>query len=1223
MKRKSTNGSNATTPANGDSQASSSLPPPQKRAPSKPLPANPPDNSHRDPSRYTSIGQGPARNAMMHNMRGPPASMRGMRNARGAPQGAFRGGRGGSMNRGGHRGAGGPTPQQGGAPSAGIVNRRAPTGGRGPPQNGPQMWNGMPPPPYGMPPPGMQGAPPMGVPPPHMMMSPQQAQQMWQQQMAAMQHYQQAAMHAYAQQQQQRPPQRPHPSASKSQKGSDRNDAFPSTVKSSDEVAQKVMQLISEENAKGNGFSKPSKPTSNQFGLSSQQSIQLQKELALRNKPFTDAELDELFPTDGYAIVEPPADYVPQEPPQYDFSIKIDEALQQEGSQQDESYYQIPDAQSNVSDYGIPITTTELAQNLPPIPLSDMRFFGKLLEPVDEDKLTAEEKKERLIMKSILKVKNGTAQQRKQALKLLTKRAKELGAAALLQQILPLLTSPTLDLYERHLLVKVLDRILFKLQGDIRPFVDKILMVVSPMLLDGDHYARLEGQEIIANLAKAAGLATFLMIMRSGITSPDSDVRDTTARCFAIVAQSLGVPAILPFLRAVCKSNSSEARHTGAKIVQQIAILMGVAVLPHLRDLVSIIEHNLDEPTTHSAGNSHEKTLSTKNVQDMTATALSALAESSAPYGIEAFRNVLKPLWQCISIHSSHHQGPYLRAMGSILPLLSPEDGGFYAKELVPILINQFGNTNSFMKSIVLKVLRRCLPFTNVITKHVLHSQIAPVYFKCFWIQEVTTDRGTYKQVVKTTVELSKRSDISIIMEYLANYLKDDSESMRKMALEAISRVIDLLGAADIPPELEKRLVDGMMWSYQNARIQSSRVILHGFGKLLRALGSRCKPYLPEITGAVRWRIANNNTNVRQLSADLISELAPILKECGQDQMLMHMGTVLYEQLDEEFPEVLSSILAALRSVVTAKEDELETLKPPVRDLLPRLTPILKNRNERVQENCIRLVGAIAQNAPREVNAREWMRICFEMLEMLKAYRRSIRQATIETFGYIAQAIGPQEVLTTLLSNLKVQERTLRVCTTVAIAVVADSCGPFTVLPALMNEYRVPELNVQNGVLKALAFMFEYIGEMSKDYIFAVVPLLEDALIERDPVHRQTACTVVKNLALGCYGLNCEDALVHLLNFVWPNIFETSPHVIQAVFGALDGLRVGLGPSVLYLYCLQGLFHPARNTRRAFWRVYNNLYVYHQDVLVAVSPPVPSENEEVNDYRRHDLELML
>jgi splicing factor 3B subunit 1 len=36
---------------------------------------------------------------------------------------------------------------------------------------------------------------------------------------------------------------------------------------------------------------------------------------------------------------------------------------------------------------------------------------------------------------------------------------------------------------------------------------------------------------------------------------------------------------------------------------------------------------------------------------------------------------------------------------------------------------------------------------------------------------------------------------------------------------------------------------------------------------------------------------------------------------------------------------------------------------------------------------------------------------------------------------------------------------------------------PFTVLPALMNEYRVPELNVQNGVLNALSFLFEHLGD--------------------------------------------------------------------------------------------------------------------------------------------------
>lgn len=112
------------------------------------------------------------------------------------------------------------------------------------------------------------------------------------------------------------------------------------------------------------------------------------------------------------------------------------------------------------------------------------------------------------------------------------------------------------------------------------------------MLIDEDYYARVEGREIISNLAKAAGLATMISTMRPDIDNIDEYVRNTTARAFAVVASALGIPSLLPFLKAVCRSKKSwQARHTGIKIVQQIAILMGCAILPHLKSLVEIIEH--------------------------------------------------------------------------------------------------------------------------------------------------------------------------------------------------------------------------------------------------------------------------------------------------------------------------------------------------------------------------------------------------------------------------------------------------------------------------------------------------------------------------------------------------------------------------------------------------------------------------------------------------------
>jgi splicing factor 3B subunit 1 len=188
-----------------------------------------------------------------------------------------------------------------------------------------------------------------------------------------------------------------------------------------------------------------------------------------------------------------------------------------------------------------------------------------------------------------------------------------------------------------------------------------------------------------------------------------------------------------------------------------------------------------------------------------------------------------------------------------------------------------------------------------------------------------------------------------------------------------------------------------------------------------------------------------------------------------------------------------------------------------------------------------------------------------------------------------------------------VQERQNRVCTTIAIAIVAESCAPFTVVPGLMNEYRIPELNVQNGVLKSFSFLFEYIGEMGKDYLYAVAPMLEDALVDRDVVHRQTAATTVKHLALGAAGLGCEDGLRHLLNHVWPNIFETSPHVVNAVTDAIDGIRVACGAALILQYLLAGLFHPARRVREVYWRHYNNAYVACQEALVCAYPRLPED----------------
>ncbi|KAK0497221.1 armadillo-type protein [Armillaria luteobubalina] len=885
------------------------------------------------------------------------------------------------------------------------------------------------------------------------------------------------------------------------------------------------------------------------------------------NRYLTDEELDAVLPPTGYAIVTPPPGYAPSVAPRKLMATPL--STEVGGFQIQES----SDAASLAATAGLaPELPTEIpgVGNLAFFKAEDAQYFAKILKEEDETELSVDEMKERKIMRLLLKIKNGTPPVRKTALRQITDKAREFGAGPLFDKILPLLMERTLEDQERHLLVKVIDRVLYKLDDLVRPYVHKILVVIEPLLIDEDYYARVEGREIISNLSKAAGLAHMISTMRPDIDHADEYVRNTTARAFSVVASALGIPSLLPFLKAVCRSKKSwQARHTGIRIVQQIAIMMGCAVLPHLRNLVDCIAHGLSDEQ--------------QKVRTMTALGLAALAEAAAPYGIESFDNVLKPLWLGIRLHRGKGLAAFLKAIGFIIPLMDPEYASYYTKEVTVILIREFQTSDEEMKKIVLKVVKQCAA-TEGVTPQYIKQDILPDFFKSFWVRRMALDRRNYRQVVETTVELAQKSGVSEIVGRIVNELKDEAEPYRKMVMETITKVVATLGASDIDERLEMRLVDGIIFSFQEQTTED-QVMLDGFGTVVNALGIRI--------------VSTILAKVRQQAADLTSRLAV-------DQLLSKLGLVLFEQLGEEYPDTLGTIANVV-----------------VKDLLPRMTPILRNRHEKVQEASINLIGRIADRGAEFVPAREWMRICFELLDLLKAHKKGIRRAAVNSFGYIAKSLGPQDVLSVLLTNLRVQERQSRVCSTVAIAIVAETCGPFTCIPAILNEYRTAELNVRTGCLKALSFVFEYVGPQSAYYCDSVVTMLEDALTDRDLVHRQTASTIVKHLALGVAGLGCEDSMLHLMNLVWPNCFETSPHVIGAVMDAVEAMRVTLGPGILLSYVLQGLFHPARKVREVYWRIYNALYLGAEDSLVPFYPDLGELSEGQNVYDRHPLQVFI
>ena len=915
-----------------------------------------------------------------------------------------------------------------------------------------------------------------------------------------------------------------------------------------------------------------------------------------RNRPLTDEEINAILPgeKDGYQIVPPPVkyqqfinNYIEQKKKKYstDPTLSIPK-------------YSIPEGDEDQKNIESNVYT-----GLKP---EDRDFFQILFDPnVDESKLSLESIKKRRVLTYLLKIKNGVPPVRKSALRQITDKAKYFGPSILFSQIIPLLMSPSIDDEERHSLVKLMERLLLKLGQEVRPWAHKILVAVTPMLVDEISYVRIEGREIISNLSKSVGMPTMISVLRPDIESLDESIRTITAKALAIVASSLGVNEFFPFLKAINETKKNwTIRETGIKTVQQLAMLIGNGVLPYLYMLIEIIKNGLKRE------NEHQK------VKIYTALAIASLAEASYPYGIDFYNEIIKYLFDGIKIYKGKLLASYFKAIGNIIVLMDDEVATRSAKNILPILKKDFISPDENIRRVILNVLKQCL-LVNGIDYSYVKEEISTDFFSNFWNRRMALDRRNYKGVIDVTVEIAKKISCAEVLNIIVYYLKDENEIFRKMTLECVEKIISKMGVIDIDKRLEQLLVDGLMLCFEEQNTDDSNnnnsndIVLSCFGQVVTSLETRIKPYLPTICTTIQWRFTNKNPKVRQQSANLIVKLANALKLNGEEALMNRLGLILEENLGEEYPEVLGSILKALKALVI--NVGMTKMVPPIKELLPKLTPILRNRNDEVEENVVSLIGLIAEKGASYVSDKEWMRICFDLLELFKAHRKCIRRNAVNTFGHIAKAIGPQDVLIPLLDNLKIQERQDRICTTVAIAIIAEACGPFTVVPALLNEYRVTELNVQNGVLKALAFMFEYIGEMSRDYIYSVLSLLQNALTERELVHRQQACGVVKHLAINVAGLNCEDALIHLLNYLWPNIFEDSPHFQMSFLDAIEGLRIGLGVNIIMKYLLQGLFHPARRVREPYWKVYNLLYVGAQDDMCMCFPTLPDNNNTLGE----------
>lgn len=876
----------------------------------------------------------------------------------------------------------------------------------------------------------------------------------------------------------------------------------------------------------------------------------------------TDEYLDSILPSVGYKIVPPPPGYVP---------IRRERKPKEENEN----------------------------KGLPQVPNEFIKLYTDLRP---DEELSPEEKDERFVMKLLIQIKDGTTYQRKMGLRILLTHAEKLGSTLIFSKLLPLLTMKVLNDNERHSLVKAVDRLMNKLASSMAEYVPQLLASVGNMLIERDSIAKAEAREIISNLAKIGGLPVVLKSLRSGLDSEEKSVRAITAQTIATASIAVGIPSVFNFLRACINSKRSwKIKHTCLRIIDSMAYQSGSGVLPHLSKLITIVK---------TAMTDSEPQIVTCAIKTIT-----TLAEAVAPNGGNYFIDFVDTFLTGIQNKSRR---VCLRAIGAVLMTINQEMAMKYFKQLSRVLHREFQSQSNEDKLIALVVFERAIQRGAIEITQL--SDMSDSFFKSYWNPRAIHETNIQKHLTAVTTEIAKRSSVYSVLTKLFYEFKNRSPDYRRLVVDTFDKIMKECGTATINDDFIIRINDNLLYAFNDIKEeQYNRVLLRCYTTFIDCLGSRVKPLLSDVTEQIHGRLNAPDPLIRRQSAQLLVIFSKSFVDCGEKKPLIHFYSVVQELLLEENPEVLACILEATAKMVSLLKTE--ELDPKPEEIVIKVVPILKNRNDKVSYQVVSLIKVLSVKCGAEVHKKEWMRICFELLELLKADKKKVRNAAIESFASIAKAISPFDVLLALLNNLQVQERQIRLCTTVAIAVLAQNCGTYNVLPALMNEYRTPDANVQNGTMKALQFLFQTIGSECANYCYSVTPLLTHALIERDAIHRQIACQAVRNFAIGCFAEGKEDALIHLFNHLIPNIFESTLHFIDALMDSIDAMRLSLGPGIVFQYTLAGLFHPARKVRSQYWRIFNNTIIYSGDALVPYYPLL--ENTKTNNYHRDELDVFV
>lgn len=861
---------------------------------------------------------------------------------------------------------------------------------------------------------------------------------------------------------------------------------------------------------------------------------------------------------------------------------------------------------------------------------------------------------------AIDRIRHGVSVQRKQAFRWINHHSDEFSCDDAWRVVVPALGSSPNEV-EVGALRRIVERVIMlkkpKSKDEKKALCNALLPTAVRMLENRSRFFRRAGAAIITRVVSRAPRETFLHLFSAALAS---GAGHETCTALAVAGGGIHFSILLKHLSSASfhslLASMQRARFVAARIVFELpSYLRPSALRAHLPALVTVLQS--------------ESTVLLKDhdqrIQRQAARAVAGLATAAYPFGFEALRPLIGTV---LEQAASSQRTEFLEAAGALCALM-PERLGSEASAWFTSATASLTRRIPQVPDVALRALCAALRLDSAPVSCVRRmieavvTALEDVAMKCR-----SSERGFQceRAYGDACVALAKHSGASFVaLKLCSSISRNADDGVKRLFVGSLRRLLaprpSDIESANLPSTpwsdttlnldsaLGEKLGEASLWNEEapfsvSIGTEALKRRLHQIVSISvevlatlpmdgRGVGgvSDCLALIAAMLthefAAAGGALSHVFEHLTRLLSDampykkrrgtlLVKAVAPALAEgseaLGPANYVGKLATAILHICESSGGDDLGDAADALVACLDAQRLEEMEIEPPVSEVGQSIAPLMY-RQLRAHSSSLgalgRLVSFLSRHFPSAIATEEWLRITEELTTLLSANTPFLRRVAVQSIGDVALAAGALDVLAQLLQKLRAPDRTLRVSATSAIALISES-APHVAIPLLLNEYMVPELSVRTGVLKAVASTIQRLGPAVLPYAKFLVPLITDALADRDPVHRQHGAAALKHLALAVAGRGGDEEIAHCFNYLFPNMFEKSPHVISAVMEAFEACAVVLGAGYVMNHVFTGLFHAARHVRKAHWLMHNTLYVNAPDELVQSYPQL---DEPYND----------